>query len=81
MQVLTQLSELEDRIIQRLGNYSRPVKTKHLAERLKIDRLDLVSSLNNLRRLKLVRYTKNENNQSDSRGREELNYGWEIIKA
>jgi len=81
MQVLTleNRSAFEDLILQKLRGYTRPVKTKHLADRLKIERADLVGSLNKLRKEGFIKYTKEENPKSDHRGREDLNYGWVII--
>ncbi len=77
MQVLTtQGSEFEERILGKLSGYTRPVKTKHLAERLNIDRADLVAVLNDLRIKGKISYTKKINLLSDSRGRDDMIYGW-----
>ena len=73
MQVLeTRGSAFEDRIITKLSGYTRPVKTKHLAERLKIERADLVASLNKLRQAGKIDYIKETNNKNDHRGRDDL---------
>ena len=81
MQVLTvkNNSELEELILKKLSGYNRPVKTKHLAERLQVERADLVGSLNGLRQKGLINYTKEINPKEDHRGRENLSYGW--VKA
>jgi predicted transcriptional regulator len=80
MQVLTlkTRSAFEDLILQKLTGYNRPVKTKHLADRLNIERADLVASLNRLRQGGLIYYTKEPNKKTDSRGRDDLSYGWVI---
>ena len=75
MQILT---TFEDLILLKLAGYSRPVKTKHLAERLKIERVDLIGSLNRLRKAGKIDYIKELNPKGDHRGREENYYGWVI---
>jgi len=69
-------SAIEDLIIQKLERYTRPVKTKHLADRLHIERSDLVAMLNNLRLHGFIQYVKEINPNQDSRGRDDLSYGW-----
>ncbi len=78
-QVLTLTgSAFEDRILLKLKGYSRPCKTKHLADRLNIERADLVATLNGLRKRGLIQYTRKENGKNDHRGRDDLIYGWVI---
>lgn len=78
MQVLTQKnnSAFEELILKKLAGYSRPVKTKHLADRLDVERADLVGSLNGLRQKGLINYIKETNTKEDHRGREDISYGW-----
>lgn len=69
-------SELSDLVLTKLKGYGKPVKTKHLANRLNIERADLVSTLNKLRSKGAIAYIKTINDRQDSRGREDISYGW-----
>lgn len=81
-QVLTErsFSVFEERILNKLAGYCKPVKTKHLADRLNVDRIDLISVLNELRKGGLIHYTSIINRADDRRGREDKYYGWAIIR-
>ncbi len=67
---------LSKTILHILSGRTIPMKTKHLASRLHMERPDLVEILNKLREQKKVAYTRIINNASDSRGREDIIYGW-----
>lgn len=82
MQVLTlqEISPIEGIILTKLEGYAKAVKTKRLAERLEIERCDLVAQLNKLRAKGLVTYVKHVNGKDDYRGREDLTYGWILVR-
>ncbi len=48
-QVLVRLSELEKQTLVKINRYNKPVKTKHMATRLKVDRPTMAQILNVLR--------------------------------
>jgi len=70
---------LQNRILTKLRGYGKPVKTKHLAKRLNIERADLVASLNQLRSKGAIAYIKTVNDLQDSRGREDISFGWVLV--
>lgn len=51
---MVQLTLLKSQVLQKLDRYSKPVKTKHLATRLDMDRTDLAEILNTLAKKKRV---------------------------
>lgn len=63
-------------VLTKLKNYTKPVKTKNLATRLKVDRPRLVEMLNELKERGLIRYTSPR--IKDKRYREDY-YGWIIV--
>ena len=74
-------THLEFQIMTSLQGYTKPIKTKHLASRLNIDRVDLVASLNSLRKKKVVEFVKIEDQRyKNSIGRNILNYGWVLCR-
>jgi hypothetical protein len=80
MSIMSTVQTLErsfkDLVLTKLGGYNKPVKTKHLAQRLRIERVDLVATLNQLRKQKKIDYIKINNSKDDYRGREDISYGW-----
>ncbi len=70
------MTVLSNTILRILSSRTIPMKTKHLAGRLQMARPDLVEILNKLRKQNKVAYARIINNASDSRGREDIIYGW-----
>jgi len=57
-------------VLERLGNYTKPVKTKHLAPRLGLSRPGLVKILNRLAKRGLIKWHVPKRND------EKQTYGW-----
>ena len=77
---LRDITESQSIILTKLGGYTKPVKTKHLADRLRMDRSDLVADLNQLRSRGAVRFVKGINQkEKDHRGRDDINFGWVLV--
>lgn len=61
-QVLADLQEMKSLtgfdlcVLKKLKNYTKPIKSRHLASRLNVDCPTLITSLNKLRSLNLVLY-------------------------
>ena len=58
-------SELEGIVLTSILNYRKPVLTKHLAKKLKIERTDLVIVLNSLQRKGLVSWKNTKPKDND----------------
>lgn len=66
----TILSELEGIVLTSILNYRKPVLTKHLAKKLKMDRTDLVMVLNRLQNKNLITWKNTKPKDED------LSCGW-----
>lgn len=67
-------STFDGLVLAKLLNYTKPIKTKHLAKRLNADRDHVTSILNYLRQQNLVRY--NTPKKTD----EKKFYGWIAVR-
>lgn len=57
-------------VMKRLSKYNKPVKTKHLAERLNLDRTEITKTLNQLSTQNKITYVQSK------KGSEEKFVGW-----
>lgn len=69
------MNDFDILVLTKLKRYNKPVKTKHLAGKLKVTRPDLVMSLNKLQDQGLIYY------HAPHKDDDKLFYGWKVCQS